>query len=159
MNKRTMAVILVLGLLVVAGLSALAIAVPSGGTGKLSEGQIDAAGSVVTIVKVQYYDSGGRPHQVDLSNFGATYTVGAGDDVIIVATGYYSGSNGKGLIEIYDPSTGQNYASKLIPSGQKVTLALPAALFVGMGETYTIGVIVEGPDNIPQKFARFSITA
>ncbi len=155
MNKRTMAVILVLGLRVVAGLSALAIAVPLGGTGKLSEGQIDAAGSVARIVKVQYYDSGGRPHHVD---YGATYTVGVGDDVIIVATGYYSGTNGKGLIEIYDTSTGQNYASKLMPSGQKVTVALPAALFVGLGQTYTIGVLVEGPDKSPQEITTFSIT-
>ncbi|MDD1717521.1 MAG: hypothetical protein LUO88_00465 [Methanoregulaceae archaeon] len=157
MTVKSIIAILVAGLFLVLSLSSLAIAVPVGGAGKEMNGPIDAAAkTTIRLIKVQYYDSGGKPHPVSLTDIGATYHVGGSKDVIIIATGYFEGPGGKGLVEIYDKNTGQNYASKLIPSGRQVSVITPAALFISTG-TVQIGVLVEGPDGVAQKSTEFYI--
>jgi hypothetical protein len=119
-----------------------------------SAGQVST--DTVRMVGVCYYDNGGTPHQIELSEVdpGPAYEVWG--DIVVKATGYWSGSGGMGLVEIYNPLTNENYATKLIPKGKTVSAVTPAAIFVNTGDSYELAALVRGADpGIPPKVYYF----
>lgn len=109
-----------------------------------SAGQVPT--DAVRMVGMCFYENGGKPHQIEMSEIapGPSYEVWG--DIVVKATGYWSGSGGMGLVEIFNPLTAENYATRLIPKGKTVTVVIPAAVFVDIGDTYEMAALVRGAD-------------
>lgn len=145
MNGKTVIVLGAIGLVLALGISSLAAAVPVEKAGRAGTGMTAPDGTVVRIDKVVYYNIGGMPHPVTLSQTspGPVYTVNG--DTIIAATGYFKGPGGKGMVEVYNTNTIQNYVSKLIPSDKTVTATTPAAIWANSGTTIPLYALVVSP--------------
>jgi hypothetical protein len=138
------AVILAL-ILVVPLFSAAAAKGPNGTPGDSPPISTDAVKT--KMVKLCYYVTGGNPQPIALCTTapGPVYIVPNDADVVVKATGYFKGTGGLGLLEIWNTATEVNYVTRLVPSDKTMTATMPAAIYVKSGDSYPLGACISGP--------------
>lgn len=141
MKTMPTAAVLAAGLILLLVVSSFAVAAKGTGSGTVST-------DTTRMVKIVYYDTGGKPHTIELNQTspGPLYQVPDESDVVVQATGFFKGSGGFGLVEIWDEDGWDNFVTKFIPSGKTVTATMPYALYIVSGEHYNLAACVSGPD-------------